>query len=118
MHYRRMADSSMRGVRPPRTVAGGVAAAVSDTSSYSFIEPSDYAGPVAGGILGGSPAFGVHTIVGVDDVAAAIVRRAPPEQLGVQRPEAVGARTDELDVHDGVRNRLSMHRLVALRELT
>ncbi|ROQ04691.1 MULTISPECIES: VOC family protein [unclassified Curtobacterium] len=50
-----------------------VAAAVSDQTSYSFLEPVDGAGPVAGGI-GGGPGFAAHAVfyVGVDDVAAAL----------------------------------------------
>ncbi|RPE82500.1 hypothetical protein EDF28_2380 [Curtobacterium sp. PhB137] len=50
-----------------------VAAAVSDQASYSFLEPVDGAGPVAGGI-GGGPGFAAHAVfyVGVDDVAAAL----------------------------------------------
>ncbi|WIE71465.1 VOC family protein [Curtobacterium sp. MCJR17_020] len=50
-----------------------VAAAVSDQTSYSFLDPVDGAGPVAGGI-GGGPGFAAHAVfhVGVDDVAAAL----------------------------------------------
>lgn len=52
-----------------------VAEAVSEPSSYSFLDPVDGAGPPAGGI-GGGPGFAPHTIVyvGVDDVAGALRR--------------------------------------------
>lgn len=67
---------------------------MSDTSSYSFVEPSDGAGPAAGGI-GGGPAFGAHAIfyVGVDDVAAALVKvrdLGGQVVLDVQRNDAGG----------------------------
>lgn len=67
---------------------------MSDTSSYSFIEPADGAGPAAGGI-GGGPAFEPHAIfyIRVDDVAAALVRvRELGGQvvLDVQRNDAGG----------------------------
>ncbi|WP_144712887.1 VOC family protein [Curtobacterium pusillum] len=57
-----------------------VAAAISSPDAYSFIDPVDGAGPVAGGI-GGGPGFAAHAVfyVGVDDVDAAL-RRA--EELG------------------------------------
>ncbi|PYY61416.1 glyoxalase [Curtobacterium sp. MCSS17_011] len=57
-----------------------VAAAVSEQSSYSFLDPVAGAGPVAGGI-GGGPGFAAHAVfyVGVDDVAAALER---VEELG------------------------------------
>ncbi|QQD75628.1 VOC family protein [Curtobacterium sp. YC1] len=57
-----------------------VAAAVSDRSSYSFLDPAPGAGPVAGGI-GGGPGFTAHAVfyVGVEDVAAALER---VEELG------------------------------------
>lgn len=57
-----------------------VAEAVSEPSSYSFLEPVAGAGPVAGGI-GGGPGFAPHAVfyVGVDDVAAALERA---EELG------------------------------------
>ncbi|WXF90628.1 VOC family protein [Curtobacterium flaccumfaciens pv. flaccumfaciens] len=57
-----------------------VAAAVSDQSSYSFLDPVPGAGPVAGGI-GGGPGFTAHAVfyVAVEDVVAAL---APAEDLG------------------------------------
>ncbi|MDD1383776.1 VOC family protein [Curtobacterium poinsettiae] len=57
-----------------------VAAAVSDQSSYSFLDPVPGSGPVAGGI-GGGPEFTAHAVfyVGVEDVAAALARA---EDLG------------------------------------
>ncbi|MCA5922634.1 VOC family protein [Curtobacterium oceanosedimentum] len=57
-----------------------VAAAVSDPSSYSFLDPVPGAGPVAGGI-GGGPGFTAHAVfyVGVEEVAAALER---VEELG------------------------------------
>jgi hypothetical protein len=50
-----------------------VAEAVSSTSEYSFIKPSDHAPPAAGGI-GGGPGYDSHAIfyVGVDNVAEAL----------------------------------------------
>jgi len=57
-----------------------VAEAVSATSQYSFITPSDEAPPAAGGI-GGGPGFENHAIfyVGVSNVAEAL---AEAESLG------------------------------------
>lgn len=50
-----------------------VARAVSEPSSYAFVEPDSSAGAAAGGI-GGGPGFGAHAVfyVGVDDVAASV----------------------------------------------
>ena len=57
-----------------------VAEAVSSTSEYSFIAPSEQAPPAAGGI-GGGPGYDSHAIfyVGVDNVADAL---AGAEALG------------------------------------
>ncbi|ROP61373.1 VOC family protein [Curtobacterium sp. PhB115] len=57
-----------------------VAPAVSDPDAYSFLEPVDGAGPVAGGI-GGGPGFAAHAVfyVGVDDVTLALEQA---ERLG------------------------------------
>lgn len=57
-----------------------VAPAISEPSSYAFIDPAAEAGPAAGGI-GGGPGFAAHAIfyVGVADVAQAL---ADVERLG------------------------------------
>jgi predicted enzyme related to lactoylglutathione lyase len=73
-----------------------VAPAVSEGSSYSFIEPADGAGPAAGGI-GGGPGFAAHAIfyVGVADVAAALEQveaLGGTVVLGLQVNEGTGVR--------------------------
>ncbi len=68
-----------------------VAARVSNTDSYSFIDPAADAAPAAGGI-GGGDGFEAHAIfyVGVEDVAAALaeaVRLGGATALEPQRNE-------------------------------
>jgi hypothetical protein len=71
-----------------------VAPAISEETSYSFVEPGDGAGPVPGGI-GGGPGFEAHAVfyVGVEDVAATLAeaeRLGGAVVLGPQRNEGGG----------------------------